>query len=172
MVEYISCSLLCFLPWANFCPPPAESCGALTVARVASSSHLAANSSPTAMDKHPSDTAFHPAWPQIFSHGGIANRWLRLPSTSVSRARLWPARDPLEDAWASSAHAVGGGGLVGNAPSLRLAVFLMAGINCRKESGGELHVGWKSPGRSTSFQSCISLRTDNSAATLSCRNGK
>lgn len=133
--------------------------------------HPTANSSPPGMDKHPFRTEFHSAWPQIFLSWRNHQLVLKLPGTSVSRAPLWPAQDPLEDVWASSAHA-GGGGLVRNAPSLRLAAFLMAGITCRKESGGVLRGGRKSPGRSTSFQSCISLCTANSAATPSCRSGK
>lgn len=41
-----------------------------------------------------------------------------------------------------------------------LLVLLRAGMNCHKDSGGELHGGWKSLGISTSFQSCISLCRD------------
>lgn len=129
----------------------------------------AANSGPPGMDAHLSCKEFHSAWPQFVLPWRNHQPVLTLLSTAVSRAWLWPAQDSLEDAWVGSAHAVGGG-LVRNASTLCLAVFLVAGITCFKESGGELWVFGRAQAEVCPSRAA-SVYAQTTAATPSRRSG-
>lgn len=93
----------------------------------------------------PFQKSFSTIWPQIFFHGEITNQFsnsqgIPYPGLNCDLPKI--LQKMLEQAQPIWLVVV----ILQKCHILYLLVFLMAGMNCHKDSGGELHGGWKSLG--------------------------